>query len=65
VTLIVWQANSVPDVREQARWLGQQVNIRLGAYLQARWPDQQVNANVAPDSLAGPAKRTCFAANTD
>jgi len=38
-----WQASSVQDVRERARWLGQQVNLRLGAHLQARWLDQQVN----------------------
>jgi hypothetical protein len=47
---MVWQANSVQDVREPARWLGQQVNLRLGAHLQARWLDQQ--------------GITCFAATT-
>jgi hypothetical protein len=49
-TLMVWQAKSVHDVREQARLLGQQVNFRLRAF---------------SGSLIGPATITCFAAKTD
>src|ERR1700733_10285651 len=60
------QAYSAQDVRERARWLGQQGYLPTG-----RAPPGSLTgpasktSRAAPGSLAGPARTTCYDAKTD
>jgi hypothetical protein len=62
---MVWQAHSVQDVRERARWLGQQVHLGRGTHLLARWLGQQVHFTRVSRLAGWTSKGAGFAAKAD